>query len=32
VDDHANSLKLKVAAKVRAKLGDRSAPDPDWKR
>jgi len=26
----ANALKPKVAAKVRAKLGDRSAPDPDW--
>lgn len=28
----ANALKPKVAAKVRAKLGARSAPDPDWKR
>ena len=27
---HVNALEPKVAAKVRAKLGDRAAPDPDW--
>ncbi|HEX9104532.1 MAG TPA: NAD-dependent epimerase/dehydratase family protein [Polyangia bacterium] len=27
---HVNALAPKVAAKVRAKLGDRAAPDADW--
>ncbi|HEX6837107.1 MAG TPA: hypothetical protein VF334_11070, partial [Polyangia bacterium] len=27
---HVNALKPKVAAKVRARLGDQAAPDADW--